>query len=239
MTPKDLNISLNTTADEAVLRIGDAPRIYDPVAVELTGSITAPADFAENRAEAINFCDTHVVFDKKEKTISLTVNASTKFADKITGKIVMNEFLSSLHINSQTPYSRQTLYDTFRHQRRFFYDKASHADLLLTLSNFDDKVYVESQGQKDLGKGHQSAAVSSKLTSNLEGKKIVLILPIVEGAEKEAIELSIELSASNGQARFWLISDELPEVIDGYIESFFKSQKERFNALGIICIDAV
>jgi len=239
MKPQELNINLNASGDEAVLRIGEAPKIYDPIALALTGTINAPADFAENRKGEYLFSVAHAVFNKKDMSIVLTLNDGNKFADVIAGKMVMNEFLASLHINSQMPYTRQTLYDTFRHQRRFFYDKASHADLLLTLSNFDDKVYVESQGQKDLSKGQQSAAVQSKLTSNLEGKKIVLVLPLMEGGEKEAIELSIELSANNGQARFWLISDELPEMIDTCIETCFKEQKERLQALGIICIDSV
>lgn len=236
---KDLNITLNSTTDEAVLRVGEAEKIYDPVPLNLKGSIKAPADFAENRSGMIVPLLAHAVFDKKGKTITLLVNESSKFSDSITGVIVMNEFLSSLQINSPTPYTRQGLYEVFRHQRRYFFEKSAHAELLLTLQNFDDKVYVESQGAKDLSKGAQSAAVQSKLTSNLEGKKIVLFLPIIEGAEKEPIELSIELSVQNGQPRFWLIADDLPEKIEAYLEASFKTEKERLQALDIICIDAV
>lgn len=236
---KDLNITLNSTTDEAVLRVGEAEKIYDPVPLNLKGSIKAPADFAENRSSMIDSLLAHAVFDKKGKTITLLVNESSKFSDSITGVIVMNEFLSSLQINSPTPYTRQGLYEVFRHQRRYFFEKSAHAELLLTLQNFDDKVYVESQGAKDLSKGAQSAAVQSKLTSNLEGKKIVLFLPIIEGAEKEPIELSIELSVQNGQPRFWLIADDLPEKIEAYLEASFKTEKERLQALDIICIDAV
>lgn len=235
----DLNITLNSTTDEAVLRVGEAEKIYDPVPLNLKGSIKAPADFAENRSSMIDSLLAHAVFDKKGKTITLLVNESSKFSDSITGVIVMNEFLSSLQINSPTPYTRQGLYEVFRHQRRYFFEKSAHAELLLTLQNFDDKVYVESQGAKDLSKGAQSAAVQSKLTSNLEGKKIVLFLPIIEGAEKEPIELSIELSVQNGQPRFWLIADDLPEKIEAYLEASFKTEKERLQALDIICIDAV
>lgn len=236
---KDLNITLNSANGDAVIRIGDAEKIHDPVPVNLTGSINAPADFAENRQDYIYMHDAHAIFDKKGKSITLIINESSKFSNTIKGVVVMNEFLSSLQINSPTPYTRQGLYDLFRHQRRYFFDKSAHADLLLTLQNFDDKVYVESQGAKDLSKGAQSAAVQSKLTSNLEGKKIVLFLPVIEGADKEAIELNIELSVQNGQPRFWLVSDDLPDKIESYLEASFKAQKERIQALGIICIDAV
>lgn len=236
---KDLNITLSNTTNEAVLRVGEAEKIYAPVPLQLTGSIKAPADFAENRSGEIDPLSAHVVFDKKAKTITLAVNENSQFSDSITGVIVMNEFLSSLQINSPTPYTRQGLYEVFRHQRRHFFDKSAHAELLLTLQNFDDKVYVESQGAKDLSKGAQSAAVQSKLTSNLEGKKIVLFLPIIEGADKEPIELSIELSVQNGQPRFWLIADDLPEKIEAYLETSFKTERDRFLALDIICIDAV
>lgn len=236
---KDLNITLKSTENEAILRVGEAEKIYDPVSVNLFGSINAPADFAENRSSTIERLLSHAIFDKKEKTITLVVNESSKFADTIKGLVVMNEFLSSLQINSPTPYTRQGLYDVFRHQRRYFFDKSAHAELLLILQNFDDKVYVESQGAKDLSKGTHNASVQSKLTSNLEGKKIVLFLPLIEGADKEAIELSIELSVQNGQPRFWLIADDLPEKIEVYLDASFKAQKERFQALGIICIDKV
>lgn len=38
MKPQDLNINLTASDNEAVLRIGEAPKIYDPIALALTGT---------------------------------------------------------------------------------------------------------------------------------------------------------------------------------------------------------
>ena len=236
MNQKETIINLIGNTGENVIRYGQAAEILKPQKVELHGTITAPADFVANRNPDPHSC--HAIFSKEDYSISLVCDEKSPISTEITGKLTLNKFLKSLRINdSKQPYQRAELADAFKFARRFFVDKVAHKDLIRSLNTFDDKVFLEHNQTKDGKVGVKNVEQKSRVELGLQNQEILLSIPIFEGADYEVVRLAFEIEARNGIVLFWLVSDELPETIEGLADVVFMDERKRLQDAGIYCID--
>ncbi|WP_342088035.1 hypothetical protein [Dyadobacter sp. OTU695] len=248
MADNNMNFEFGVVDEKATLTVltGQAAKIYDPEKVQLDGIITAPSEYFSKRRFAhvedarlvdVGFTlhSTHVIFNKEQRKIVLTVNEHDKFATVVIGSLKFNKFLDSLEINSPQSYSIAQLEKAFRFERRWFADPSKHKDLILKLRNFTAKITTTSQQENDL-QGNKKAFFESKVSEFTKSTDLgfVLSLPVFDGLEKRQIPISVEIDVVGGSVALFLVCYELDEIIDEIVTSIFDREKEIFKDIVII-----
>lgn len=249
MAEPNMKFDVSVMGDKAEITMlsGQAAKIYDPEKVQLDGIITAPSEyFTKRRYVALDEANlpvevgfsrhsTHVIFNKEERKIVLTVNEHDKFATVVMGSLKFNKFLASLEINSPQSYSIAQLQKLFRFERRWFADPDKHRQLLLKLRNFTTVITVKTQ-QEDDRAGNKSQLFESKVSEFTKANDLgfVLSLPVFDGLEKRQIPISVEIDVVGGSVALFLVCDELDEIIDEIVTSIFDREKEIFKDIVII-----
>jgi len=220
---------------EITVRHGEAPTIYDPEQIRLSGIISAPVEYYQKRPDACKPTHTHVVFDKKGKKVTLTVDDTNKFKTIVTGSLEKHAFLKTLHINSQQSYGISDLLKTLRFAKRFFAEPGKHTEFILKLRNFTAKI-TQTTSQTDDRQGNKKQSFESKVEEfQKEALSFILNIPVFEGTDPLNIKIDIEIEAINGTVQLFLICDDLEEMEDEIVSSLFSSQKKVFASL--VCID--
>lgn len=224
------------TPSTIIIREGSAPKVYDPEQVELAGVITAPAEYLGKRPELVPTDCSHVIFNKRNRSILLIVDEKSHFKTSIIGVLEKDEFLKSLHINSTTSYTIADLAKALRFARRHFASPDDHNKLLLRLRNFTAKITQETK-QTDDRAGNKMQSFESKVSEFSTANELGFVLrrPIFKGLEKQNINIRIEIDVNNGQVALYLVCDELEEMEDALLESIFSEQKAVFEKY--VCVE--
>jgi hypothetical protein len=230
---ENIELHLVPNGPEVILREGKAPNLFDPIKVELNGTITASADYLDNRTET-DVKSAYVVANYKHRTITLQINERDKFGAVITGKLDLYPDLEALHINRDRMYTQMELYNLLKFKGAWFQSRDAHDLLLQQLKSFEAKVSQEFQNAND----YKGSAAHKKLTeikTNI-GLNFVLYMPIFTGGKSETISVEILVEAESGAPRFWFESVELHEAIITGTEEIFQKELERFGSKGVVII---
>lgn len=229
---KNVEVKVETSEKEIIVREGAAANVYDPETVSVSGTIHAPADFAEKRKSKIEPLKTNVVADYTKKTIVLTVNEDSKFKTTITGTLDDFPELKDMSINGKKTFSHRELLDLIKFKGSYFKNKEQHVKLLTDLKNFDAKVNQEFQNANDF-KGAQATKRIVDIKTNI-GLEFILAIPVFTGGEVISFMVDICVDINNGGVIFWLESVELHDLQTKTIEEEFKTQLARLGEYIII-----
>lgn len=235
-----------TTPQTITMLTGSAAKIYDPEKVQLKGIITAPSEYFQKRSWfigteggpqercGIDPSEAHVIFNKEERKITLTVNERDKFATVVTGSLNVNKFLSSLAINS-APYTIGDLQKALRFARKWFANPDQHKNLILKLRNFTATITTTTQQENDMA-GNKMQLFESKVSKFTQANDLgfTLKLPPFDGVDEELIGISVEIDVINGQVALFLVCDDLDEIEDRIVNTIFEREKEIFKDIVII-----
>jgi hypothetical protein len=225
-------VNIKEVGNQLIIREGKAPEIYDPLAIVLNGTITAPADFADKRKEVISPLETNVVANFTDRTIRLTVNESSRFKTEIKGTLEMFADLAEMQINGKKTYTSIEFLNMIKFKGSYFKDKEQHTSLLGALKAFEAKVAQEFQNAND----YKGAAATKKVVdikTNV-GLEFSLSLPIFTGGEHTSFLVDVCVDINNGGVIFWLESIQLHDLITKGTEHEFKKQLDRLMDYVII-----
>jgi hypothetical protein len=214
---------------------GEAATIHDPEQVVLSGVITAPSEYLTKRRELCPPAETHVVFNRDGRKITLTVNEKDHFRTVVTGSLKKNKFLQSLHINSTTSYTISDLLKTLRFAKRFFANPTKHTELIVKLRNFTAKI-TQTTNNADDRAGNKLQTFESKVTDFASTTELgfILKLPLFDGTDEMNIAINIEIDVINGAVALFLVCDDLDELEDSLLDSLFQAEKKHFEDFVII-----
>lgn len=239
MEENELNLTVNFPAGENVktliIRHDNPAKDYDPEILKIEGIITTPSEFLSKRNHLSPPDESHVIFSKKDQTITFVVNEKNKFKTTVIGKLKKHPFISSLKINKDSGYTIKELGEVLRFQRMHFKHKEDHKNLVFKLQNFTAKVETTKTEAND-HKGDKSSFINEKIINFTEENAIefTLLIPLFEGGPKVDIPIRTEIEARAGDVVIFLLYDELDEVIEKTINDLFTEEMEKFAAFPVI-----
>lgn len=237
---ESLHIKFDGAAgNEVVIRHGSAEPIHVATKMGLSGNFKAPAEFVAKRyvsemdiLDRFDASDCHVVFNKKDLSITLTAGEQERDTITVMGQLTKNPFLESLHINGRG-HKHTDLLTLIRHKPHFFANREEHRKLVMGLMNFEVKTESDHKAQNDR-QGTVENRQYTKAQSSLSGLSIVLNVPLFEGYEPAPIDLYIEIEPNNGSVLLYLVSETFEEFYDDAVQAQFNSQRSVFEPFVII-----
>ena len=239
-------INITANGDKINILHGELPKPINPKAQEINGTIDAPSEFWKKRIMAVSKVDPYgsdginyrpdvcyVEFDYGKNTIKLVVNAAHPGEVIVNGSFILNGLFASLNINTGEPYSNPNeLLAIVRYKSNIFETIALHAELLKNLRNFTAKAKKNFEQWSDQ-KGNTGTSKSIELIE-FTPLAFEIHVPIFNGEPKSKIKVEVEIEERNGSLVFFLVSTELPRLIEDYKEAKFTKLKEDFEKIAII-----
>lgn len=229
----ETNIKIQTSEKEIIVREGNAPNVYDPEKLTLSGIISAPGDFAAARKSTFDALKTNVVADYTAKKITLTANEDSKFQTTITGALEDFPELADMNINKKKTYGQRELLDLIKFKGAYFKDSAKHTELMTALKKFEAKVNQEFENANDF-KGAQATRKVVDIKTNLGGLEFILNIPMFTGGQNITFKVDICVDVLNGGVIFWLESVDLHDLQVKETETVFTSELTRLSDYVII-----
>jgi hypothetical protein len=214
---------------------------------EIFGTINAPSEFWNKRLLEIdidrdfyssdkinyNYDAAYIEFDYGNNTIKLTVNAAHPGEIIVNGSFIVNRVFNELKINKDDPYSNPNeLLATVRYKSELFETITGHADLVKNLRNFTAKATKDFKQWSDQ-KGNTGTSKSIELIE-FTPLAFEIFVPIFNGEPKNKIKVEVEIEDRNGSLVFFLVSMELPRLMEDYKGKKFLDLKEDFTGIAII-----
>jgi hypothetical protein len=248
---KDTNITINTNEDsevgEIIIRHGDAPKVYDPIPIRITGQITAPRKFYDSRKSFLvmetteseipyfHRTETHVIVDRHQGHITLIRNESDQFREEITGRLEFSPEYEMLGINGGKSYQANDLAKLLRQYRYLFPDRDAGMRLVTELAQFRAVVTAETENSKDQ-RGNKKNALAVAVDSNVP-LEFQLRIPIFKGFSPVDLKIEIALDSRGHVVDCFLESPEALQTISDTRDLIFDEQLNAFLEDGITVIE--
>ena len=255
---KDTNLTINMNEDseigEIIVRHGDAPKVYDPIPVRITGQISAPRRFYDSRKHIpavielitedgnkpgtgyyFEKAHTHVIVDRHLAQITLIRNESYQFREEITGGLEYSPEYESLGINAGKAYSALDLSKVLRQHRYLFPDREAGMRLVTELAQFKAVVTAETENTKDQ-RGNKKNALAVAVDTNVP-LEFQLRIPIFKGFSPVDLKIEIVLDSRGHVVDCFLESPEALQTINDTRDLIFNEQLAAFMEDGITVIE--
>jgi len=246
--PKDLNITLNG-GNEAVLRIGEAPRIPDVrerQKISLTTSLDGPAEFfsriaKNNQSEERPITDTAILSVSDDNlSLKLSVDPTDELAAVVIGKLVPNPEINNFQINKKNgKFTAKQLAEMLRENfHNLITDKAGFRDFTQRIMNLNYKVTKEVEASDD-ERGNVVDGFVQKLEAEDMPKSIKFKAPLYLGEPSVEFEVEIGIEAGQNGLLFYLFSTDLGLLQREIAEKIMKNQVDFFKKEDICIVYSV
>lgn len=222
-TPK---IEVNAPKD-GVLTIltGEAEVIKYKQNLILQGNLESLIDFVAKREKLIDKDTTHVIFNEEKQIVKLVTSEQDDVQIIVAGSLEMHSDLAEMGINVRDKYrSIAGMIQLFKLRRRFFHTNDQHAEFLDKLKKFEVKTEIEFKNQDDF----KGSIVQSKIT-NIKTQiplSFSLHMKVFKGGPKREFGVEVEIVPDAGSIKLLLMSTELQEIIEDYVEEQFDNVRE-------------
>jgi hypothetical protein len=181
---------------EIILREGKAEEIFNPVVLEVFGTIDAPLRFITNRLVQLTpfLKETNLLVFVEEGRIVLDVEETNPFGHVIEGKLTINSDVKQFCINDGKYQQPEDLATFLRMRKHLFQSSEQYMTVFTGLRSFTAKVKQEIAAIRT-DTGDYETKRSQAVEHNIP-KGFTLELPIFKGMPKVAIEVEILVSKS-------------------------------------------
>ena len=246
MENEKVQINLVPNGNELVIRHGEAAKVYDPVAVEISGNIKAPRKFYDTRKGISNYVDekyipyfgideTHVLVDRYAGKITLVHKEQSEFATKITGTLSLSPEYQEIGINSGKSYTPAELGKMLRSKRYLFPELEDGMKLVAELMQFTAKVSADVEQKQDQ-RGNKKNALAVAVESNIP-LDLVLEVPIFKGFAPVKLKIEIVLDSRGHAVDCYLESPEALKTINEEKNKIFDTELFDLIQHGITVIE--
>lgn len=230
----DIRITADTSVKEMVVRQGDAKKIYEPVRQNITGAITAPAEWLRVR-NSVKETD-HVIFNNTEMTIAFVYNERMPEGGAVMGALKYNpDLLAILNLNMMNQYTPKELGALLKRNRVFFTDRDENSKMVTLLNNFTANVQSEIEANQDT-RGNKKASFEKKVTTNMPAE-FKLTMPIYVGFAPKTFRVEICFDTTESTVRCWMESPELHEISITERDRIITEQLKPFRDAGLAVIE--
>lgn len=246
MPSPNIEVKASGKTRELIVRTGEAPKVYDPRAINLQGNINAPLVYFNSRKEVVKdkenpepyfkIEETHLVVNRQEGRIVLNANESDPFGAVITGTLEHSPEYLELGINGGKQWSATDLAKKLKSMRYIFSSREVGMAVIADFQTFKAKVNSEINVQKDDRGGKKNSlevSVDSSLPYTFDIK-----IPVFRGQPPVSMKIEVELDTNGGhRVDIYLQSIEAQEEEQKQRDSIFETQLEPFQKYGIAIIE--
>ncbi len=236
-----MNLSLEG-AGEHIVRTGDAPKVYDPVKVELNGNLDAPVryfnarkDLIRNLGEYFDLRRTHVILHLAELFVRLVCDEASKFGSVITGYLRPAEHYVGLGINSGKTFSPEDLAGLLKRKLWLFADQAEGLRVIGELRNFKGEVKTDLQASKD-DRGNVRNRFEVSVKSNVP-VSVKMRMPLFAGQADVTFDVDINLEVRGNSVLCYLDSAWALQQMESTAIGLIREQGKVFEEAGITVIE--
>jgi hypothetical protein len=219
---------------EVIVRKGEAAKAVDPLpekeplSCNLTGTIEAPANWLEKRADKVDGKAVYAVVDREKISIGLVVNETdARYKRTIVGQAEFSDIYNAFRINVADGWEPAKLGQFIRLHRAMFDDKQKATEMVAKLKNFKARVNskLEKQQDRDGSRGVvYQQAVQSDLPTDFK-----VNIPIFKGKEKQLVEVEIDHYVQGADCYLQLFSPEALDVIEDSTDNILNTEIERLK----------
>jgi hypothetical protein len=174
-----------------------------------------------------------ITVDNDGMNIHLQVDPNNPFGTEVTGKMVMNPDLTQFQINAKKMFTRESLLELFKFNRRFFPVEGEADRLVKAYQRLQISTSTDVKAESDM-RGNKDMAFKKAVDSQNIPTEFTLHLPIFKGQKDEKFRVEICLDATDASVRFWFESVELVELIDRRKKEIFQNELKDFLDFAII-----
>lgn len=200
---------LNENKGGYCIRFGEALPLKEPKAVNIDGTIDAPARWVEKRKDYIKQADAHIIVNRDHMSITLNIDENSAYSDQITGTLTLSSEMQEFGINTGEYMSCFDMSDRIKQLRSYFETQQEAMKLVSELRNFKAKIDKELELSDDK-RGNQRILKSQFVESNLP-KDFKIQLPIFKGMNKETIQVEVEINPNDLSCT--LVSPEAHDIV--------------------------
>ena len=235
MTEK-INIVAGEGVSQIIIREGKALEIFNPIPLNIKGTIDAPLRFIKNRLDLHELgVNCNVQVDQDKGSITLYIEETSKFMGTIEGTLVVNKDITDFGINDGRYYIPEVLADFLRLRKHLFKGSEQYMSVFSALRTFEAKINQELKAIKD-DSGNFEQKKKQIVEHNLP-KSFRLELPLYKGMPK--VEIEVECLVNKALEVTMYSSDLIQmkeELKMTYLEDIMKQISEVAYELVIINI---
>lgn len=195
---------------EIIIREGKAVEVREPVKVNITGTIDAPARWLETRFDCLKEKTCYVIVNREGMTITLRCNENNHYGTVIMGVLEISPEIRKFRINEGHYITNFEMAELFKMNRSHFENKQEAMRLVSELQNFKAKVDKELENSNN-NRGDRRMLVSQAVEHNLP-EAFNLVLPIFKGTPKQTIQVEVYVNPSDFTCT--LVSPEANDLIE-------------------------
>ena len=219
---------------EIIIREGKAVEVREPVKVNITGTIDAPARWLETRFDCLKEKTCYVIVNREGMTITLRCNENNHYGTVIMGVLEISPEIRKFRINEGHYITNFEMAELFKMNRSHFENKQEAMRIVSELQNFKAKVDKELENSNN-NRGDRRMLVSQAVEHNLP-EAFNLVLPIFKGTPKQTIQVEVYVNPSDFTCT--LVSPEANDLIeemrDTEMDAVIERIKERCPNIVII-----
>lgn len=212
---------------EVVIREGEAVKLREPVKVDITGTIDAPARWLETRHDCVTEKKCHVVVNREAMTVSLRCDENNHYGTVITGCLELSPEYRRFGINSGEYVTNFELAELIKMNRSYFESKTTAMKLVTELQNFKAKVDKEIE-QSDNNRGDRRILVNQAVQHNLP-EAFTLILPVFKGVAAQTLQVEVYVNPADISCT--LVSPEANDIEATSRDSLINGVIERITTV--------
>jgi len=221
---------------EYTFRVGAALELKAPLNINISGMLSAPAEWLSKKAAEYDPKDAHLIVDKDNNKLTLTLDEYQPTSrDVITGSLTDDVELAKWQINTSKRWTVNELLQFVRERKYFFTDGAEQEKLLASLQKWNVNINREIKKHND-NSGNSLDSLETNVTK-VEGlvKQFNLSIPIFKGYEKKTFSVQFGLDPKSTQVDLYMFSDELFTLKKTLLDSLFAQELAKFKALNFDC----
>lgn len=207
------------------IREGKAIELKEPVKVNISGTIDAPARWLEARHDCLTEKTCHVLVDREAMTVSLRCNENDHYGSSVTGSLQLSQEYKRFGINSGQYVTNFELAELIKMNRSYFENKTTAMKLVTELQNFKARVNKEIE-QSDNNRGDRRMLLNQAVQHNLP-EAFNLLLPIFKGIAEQTIQ--VEVYVNPADLTCTLVSPEANDIVVSSRDSLIDSVIDRIQ----------
>jgi len=210
---------------------GKALEEKDEEPVEISGILSAPADFLERKKENWEPKNCHVLVDYYNGSITLKTDERTFNHNTIKGALTESRVLGKFNINTGKRYSNFELAALFRVNKYWFATPEDQSRIIAELQKFQANVSTKIKAHND-NSGNSVSSLEKEVNGISWNRTFRLNIPIFEGYPKVLVPVEIGVEPTSNDVKLFLESPELYELIESTKGGLIDEQTKRFDAWG-------
>ena len=195
---------------EIIIREGHALPAKEPERVNISGTIEAPARWAENRKSIIPQLGSHMTVDRQNMRIELVEDERSPYSNMLVGTMTLSDKFKEFGINSGKYITNFEMANLFKMNRSFFETKAVCMELVSKLKNLKANVNRQIEASTN-DRGNRRELMDQVVQHNIP-ESFKLTLPIFNGTGPQEIEVEINVDADDLSCT--LISPHAKDLIE-------------------------